>query len=200
MKAEVSMNTNVKKLAGTALLAALIIVFQTVASGIKIGTFTPTLSLIPIVIGALLYGPMAGCFLGFVFGLIVVIGVLSGAEAMSTMMLNLNPVMTIFLCFFKGMMAGFIPGIVYQQLKDKNELVATAVSAVLAPVMNTGIFCAGILTIFKSITESVGQSLGFASAGSFVLYGVVGMNFIFELAFNVVLIPAIIRIINIIRK
>ena len=194
------MNTNVKKLAGIALLTALIVVLQTVASGIKFGTFTPTLSLIPIIIGAILYGPMAGAFLGLVFGVIVVIGVLSGAEAMSTMMLNLNPVMTIFLCLFKGMMAGFVPGVIYQQLKDKNELVATGVAAIMAPIMNTGIFCIAILTIFKSIAESVGQSLGFESAGKFVLMGIVGTNFLFELALNAILIPVVTRVINIIRK
>ena len=57
-------NSSTKKLVSTALLAAVIVVLQTVASGIRIGPFTPTLSLIPIIIGALLYGPLAGAFLG----------------------------------------------------------------------------------------------------------------------------------------
>lgn len=189
-------NEKTKKLVGTALLAAVIVVLQTVASGIKIGQFTPTFSLIPIIIGAILYGPMAGAFLGLVFGVIVVIAVLSGAEAFSTMMLTANPVMTIFLCLFKGAMAGFVPGLVYQSLKDKNELVATAVASVLAPLMNTGIFSIGLLTVFKPIADEVGASLGFSGAAQFILVGIIGLNFLVELGINVVFVPVVTRIIK----
>lgn len=189
-------NEKTKKLVGTALLAAVIVVLQTVASGIKIGQFTPTFSLIPIIIGAILYGPMAGAFLGLVFGVIVVIAVLSGAEAFSTMMLTANPVMTIFLCLFKGAMAGFVPGLVYQSLKDKNELVATAVASVLAPLMNTGIFSIGLLTVFKPIADEVGGSLGFSGAAQFILVGIIGLNFLVELGINVVFVPVVTRIIK----
>lgn len=48
---------NVKKMAALALLAALVVVLQTVASGIKVGPIPITLTLVPIVIGAVLYGP-----------------------------------------------------------------------------------------------------------------------------------------------
>ncbi len=189
-------NEKTKKLVGTALLAAVIVVLQTVASGIRIGQFTPTFSLIPIIIGSLLYGPMYGCFLGLVFGVIVVIAVLSGAEAFSTMMLTANPIMTIFTCLFKGAMAGLVPGLVYKTLKDKNDLVATAVSSVLAPVMNTGIFSLMLLTFFKPIADSVGASLGFNNAIHFILIGIIGMNFVVELGINVVLVPVVMRIIK----
>lgn len=192
-------NEKTKKLVGTALLAAIIVVLQTVASGIKIGQFTPTFSLIPIIIGAILYGPLAGAFLGLVFGVIVVITVLSGAEAFSTMMLTANPVMTIFLCLFKGMMAGFIPGVVYNALKGRNELVATAVGSILAPIMNTGIFSIGLLTIFKPIAESVGASLGFSGAAQFILIGIIGTNFLFELGLNAILVPVVTRVIKSVR-
>ncbi|MBR0386076.1 MAG: ECF transporter S component [Erysipelotrichaceae bacterium] len=62
-------NTTTRKWVGTALLGAIIVVLQTFASGIKIASFTPTLSLIPIIIGALVYGPVSGAVLGCVFEL-----------------------------------------------------------------------------------------------------------------------------------
>ena len=191
-------NKNTKKLVTTALLTAVIVVLQTVASGIRIGPFTPTLSLIPIIIGALLYGPMVGGFLGAVFGVIVIIGVLTGSEPMSTMMMQTNPVMTVVLCLAKGIAAGVIPALVYKALKDKNDLVATALAAILAPVSNTGIFSIGLITVFMPIAEQFAAQLGFPNVAKFLFVGIIGTNFLFELAVNVVLVPVVKRILKVI--
>ena len=191
-------NKNTKKLVTTALLTAVIVVLQTVASGIRIGPFTPTLSLIPIIIGALLYGPMVGGFLGAVFGVIVIIGVLTGSEPMSTMMMQTNPVMTVVLCLAKGIAAGVIPALVYNVLKDKNDLVATALAAILAPVSNTGIFSIGLITVFMPIAEQFAAQLGFPNVAKFLFIGIIGTNFLFELAVNVVLVPVVKRILKVI--
>ena len=187
-----------KKWVGTALLGAIIVVLQTFASGIKIGSFTPTLSLIPIIIGAIVYGPLSGAVLGLVFGVVVVAAVFSGAEVMSTMMLNHNAFMTVSLCLLKGAMAGFVPGIIYKALKDRNDLVATVVAAISAPVMNTGIFSLALLTIFRPIAEQFAESLAFTGAGQFIVMGIIGTNFLFELAVNVVLVPVVKRIAKVI--
>ncbi len=191
-------NKNTKKLVTTALLTAVIVVLQTVASGIRIGPFTPTLSLIPIIIGALLYGPMVGGFLGAVFGVIVIIGVLTGSEPMSTMMMQTNPVMTVVLCLAKGIAAGVIPAVVYNVLKDKNDLVATALAAILAPVSNTGIFSIGLITVFMPIAEQFAAQLEFPNVAKFLFVGIIGTNFLFELAVNVVLVPVVKRVLKVI--
>ena len=191
-------NKNTKKLVTTALLTAVIVVLQTVASGIRIGPFTPTLSLIPIIIGALLYGPTVGGFLGAVFGVIVIIGVLTGSEPMSTMMMQTNPVMTVVLCLAKGIAAGVIPAVVYNVLKDKNDLVATALAAILAPVSNTGIFSIGLITVFMPIAEQFAAQLQFPNVAKFLFVGIIGTNFLFELAVNVVLVPVVKRVLKVI--
>ena len=191
-------NRNIKKLVTTALLTAVIVVLQTVASGIRIGPFTPTLSLIPIIIGALLYGPVVGGFLGAVFGVIVIIGVLSGTEPMSTMMMQTNPVMTVVLCLLKGIMAGVIPALVYKLLKDKNDLVATAVAAILAPISNTGIFCLGLIMVFLPVAEKFAGGYGFGNVAKFLFIGIIGGNFLFELALNAVLVPVVKRVLKVI--
>ena len=92
------MNTITNKtrhLVGLGILTALIIVLQTFASGFKIANFAPPLSLIPIIIGAILFGEIAGALLGLIFGIVVVMSVISGAEAFSTLMLNFNPAMSV---------------------------------------------------------------------------------------------------------
>ena len=46
-----------RRLTGLALMTAIIVVLQVVASFVKFGPFTITLALAPILIGAALYGP-----------------------------------------------------------------------------------------------------------------------------------------------
>lgn len=62
---------NVKRLTGMALFTALIIGLQLLGSFIKFGAFSISLVLIPIVVGTALYGWIAGAWLGFVFGMVV---------------------------------------------------------------------------------------------------------------------------------
>ena len=201
MKTEVFFmrNSNTKKLVVTALLTAVIVVLQTVASGIRIGPFTPTLSLIPIIVGALLYGPLVGGFLGAVFGVIVVIGVLSGTEPMSTMMFQLNPVMTVGLCLLKGIMAGVVPALTYRRLKNKNELLATVISSVLAPIMNTGIFSICLVTVFLPVASKFAAEYGFETVGKFLFMAIIGGNFLFELGLNAVMAPVVQRVLKAIK-
>ena len=54
------LSTKTAQLVGMGILTALVIVLQTFASGFKIGTFSPPLSLIPIIMGAVLFGALAG--------------------------------------------------------------------------------------------------------------------------------------------
>jgi len=191
-----SKTSKVQRLVGTAVLAAIIIVLQVFASGIRIGPFTPTLSLIPIIIGAIIYGPAAGALLGGVFGFIVVIAVISGSEPFSLLMFNQNPVVTVLTCLIKGAAAGFFAGLIYKALKKKKYLDVIS-AAVIAPVTNTGIFCIAMLTVFKNlwIDGAEGQS-----PVAFLLATFVGVNFLFELLFDIVLIPVIMRIISAIGK
>ena len=59
------------KLVGTALLTAIVVVLQLVGGAIKIGTFSISLVLMPIVVGAALFGIWSGAWLGLVFGVMV---------------------------------------------------------------------------------------------------------------------------------
>ena len=61
----------VPRLAGLGILTAVPIVLQMLGSFIKFGPFSISLTLVPIVVGAALFGPLAGAWLGFVFSMVV---------------------------------------------------------------------------------------------------------------------------------
>ena len=180
-----------KKLTVLALLTAIVIRIG--------GMFAICPVLIPIVIGAALYGPMAGAWLGFAFSLTVII---SGDAAA---FLAVNVLGTILTVFAKGTCAGLGAGFIYKLITKKadgevsggRETAAAIAAAVASPIINTGIFLLGCLMFFMETIAEWGAALGFASAGSYMILGLAGGNFLFELARNLVLCPVIVRLIKI---
>ena len=183
-----------RKLTGIAIFTAIVIVLQLLGSFIRFGPFSISLVLIPIVVGAAMYGTAAGAWLGFIFGLVVL---LSGDAAA---FLGVNALGTIITVIAKGTLAGLCAGLVFRALVKTNTYVAVIVSAVVCPVVNTGIFLIGCLLFFMETINGWAAAAGFASAGTYMIVGLVGLNFVFELLVNVVLSPVIVRIIAIGKK
>ena len=69
-------------------------------------------------------------------------------------------------------------------------------AAVICPLCNTAILSIALVTIFKDLVLSWALAANYSSALEYVILGMVGLNFIVELAINVVFIPAIIKIIK----
>ena len=167
---------------------------QLLGSFIRFGPFSISLVLIPIVVGAAMYGTAAGAWLGFIFGLVVL---LSGDAAA---FLGVNALGTIITVIAKGTLAGLCAGLVFRALVKTNTYVAVIVSAVVCPVVNTGVFLLGCLLFFMETINGWAAAAGFASAGTYMIVGLVGLNFVFELLVNVILSPVIVRIISIGKK
>lgn len=179
-----------RKLTGIAIFTAIVIVLQLLGSFIRFGPFSISLVLIPIVVGAAMYGTAAGAWLGFIFGLVVL---LSGDAAA---FLGVNALGTIITVIAKGTLAGLCAGLVFRALVKTNTYVAVIVSAVVCPVVNTGVFLLGCLLFFMETINGWAAAAGFASAGTYMIVGLVGLNFVFELLVNVILSPVIVRIIS----
>jgi uncharacterized membrane protein len=188
------MKKNTKQLVMMGILTAIVIVLQFFGSAIRFGPFSISLVLIPIVVGAALYGVAAGAWLGLVFGAIVL---LSGDAAP---FMAVSVIGTITTVLVKGVLCGLFAGLVYKLLEKKNQTAATICSAITAPVVNTGIFLLGCLVFFLPTVRAWGEAQGFESVGKFMVIGFVGFNFLFELLVNVVLSPVIVRLINLGKK
>lgn len=179
-----------------ALLAALVIVLQTVASNIKVGPIPITLTLVPIVIGAVLYGPGAGALLGATFGLVTAVAGLTGYDAGTQALIQASPVWTILTCFVKATAAGWVAGLVYRALRKKQTL-GCFLAAMSAPVVNTGIFLLAMTTVLRSSLEAWA---GGTDMVYYVFVVLTGVNFLVEFGVNAVLSAAIVRIVKAVAK
>ncbi len=199
-KDPINNTANIQKIVGTGVLMALVIVLQVFAGSIKVGPVSFTLSLVPIVLGALLYGPAIGALLGGVFGIVVTIMTVTGADLGGYAMFEKLPVLTIVLCMVKGIAAGFVAGLICRAFeKYGHPIPGIFLASVACPVVNTGLFCIFLLAFYRDVaTAWMGDS--YSNLLVYVLLGIVGINFLVELGVNVILAPAIERVIYAIKK
>ena len=192
------MKTNknsVLRITGIGLMTAIVIVLQMLGSFIRFGPFSISLVLIPIVIGTALFGVRSGTWLGFVFGLAVL---LSGDAAA---FLTINVPGTIITVLLKGMAAGLVSGLVYKALESKNTLIASIVAAVVCPIANTGVFLLGCLVFFMDTIKEWAAGAGMGdNVALYMIVGLVGLNFVAEFVINVALSPTIVQIVKIGKK
>lgn len=189
------MNQKVKNMVGIGLFTAIVVVLQLLGGGIKVGSlFSITLVLVPIVVGAAVYHAQAGAWLGFAFGVTVL---LTGDAAA---FLAVDPLATVAVVLVKGTMCGLAAGVVYTLLKKRNPVAAVIAAAVTCPVINTGIFLLGCQLFFLETINEWAALYGYANAGSYMIFGLAGINFLVELGVNIVLAPVITRLIKIAQR
>ena len=184
------------------LLSGLIILLQTIFIIPLPGTLTLSLVLVPIVVGAVLFGAGAGAFLGGVFGVLVAGMAVQGQLGLLTnMMVAYSPLLTIAICVLKGVAAGWVAGLIAGCFK-KDNFFGVLLAAMAAPLVNTGIFVVGMLTIFRGVMMEFADGIGMGgtSAVYFAVVILVGVNFIVEFAANLILSPAIASIVKAVKK
>lgn len=182
------MNNKTQTLVGIGLLTAIVVILQALAVGIRFGVFNITLVLIPIIVGTALYGYWAGAWLGFVFGVVVLM-------TDAGVFLAINAPGTFATCILKGALAGLLAGLVYKMVATSNKLLAVILAGITAPVVNTGIFLIGCRLFFFDTIKEWAAGAGFESAGLYMITAFVGVNFVVELAINLVLSTVIVRLI-----
>ena len=191
-----TLSSKTERLAGLGILTAIIIVLQIISTFVKFGPFSITLSLIPIIVGAAIYGVGAGAYLGAVFSAIVVIMCITGGDVGGAMVWNANPIMCLVVCMLKGTLAGFEAGVHYKALEKNNKIIASVVAALVSPIANTGIFIIGLVLFFK---DTLALWAGGSDLLYYIVFGLTGVNFLVELGVNIVLSPVIVRIIQAVK-
>ena len=193
-----------KSIAYFGILTALEIVLLLWGSAGPVGAGGASLnfSLVPIVLGAILMGPVAGALLGLISGIAIFIMVILGAQGpVFSYLFAAQPVMIALICLVKTTAAGLVSGILYRLVAKKNQKAAVFAAAVAAPIVNTGLFVLGMLCISGAVEASAAE-FGFAqtSAISVILLVFVTYNFFIEFAINLVLAPALCTVIRVVEK
>ena len=178
-----------KKIVGTGLLTALLIALQALSMVIPTGV-NLNLSLIPITIGAILYGPLVGAFLGLVSG-----GVVLLSPNTVTFFMAISPVGTVIACLVKTTVAGLMAGFIYKWLNKVNDNFAVILASVSVPLLNTLIFAVCTNIFFMGGLADLGVT-NFIQIFTILI----GFNFIFEIITNTIISPIIYRVLKVVKK
>ncbi|MBP3939776.1 MAG: ECF transporter S component [Clostridia bacterium] len=183
----------IKNLAIGGILTALVVVLQMMGTFVKFGPFAISLVLIPIVLGAALCDYKISTWLGFVFGVVVLFTDAAAFLAVSVP----GTVITVLL---KGALCGLAAGLTYKALEKVNRYVAVIAAAMVCPIVNTGVFLLGCVVFFFDAIRAMGADAGFDNVAKFLIFGMVGINFVVELTVNLILSPVVVRLLDFSKK
>ena len=195
MKTQQKKGMSTEKLVTSALMTALVILFQLLATYTAFfGPFSTAIGLIPIAIGAILCGPAIGAWLGLIFAAIVF------ATGGANLFLAFDVPGTIITVLSKGILCGLIAGFVYKAVFKLNATIAAVAAAIICPIVNTSVFLLGCVIFFMDDAVGIAEMLGSAETGVALFIALALGNFLFELGWNMVLSPVVVKLLNIRKK
>lgn len=182
-------NLQINKITGIAILGALVVVLQLFSNYVQFGSVSITLSLIPIVVGAVMYGPLTGFALGALSGILVFV-------APSTMALfwDYGVITTFLVCVLKMALAGLVSGILYKLIYKINNSFAAVTASVIVPIVNTGLFAIAAYLFYYDLLAGFAEG---QNVVAFLFLSFIGINFIIEFFVNAILSTVVIRLTNI---
>ena len=189
-----------KNVAYFAVLLALVVVLQLFASAIPMFGVTINLSLIPIVLAGIFFGMWGGGFMGLVSGLITfIVMAVMGREPSTAFLFQTNPAVLTLVCIGKTTVAGFVSGLIYRLIAKKNALAAAYVASALVAILITGIYMLGMVLMKDDVASFLGTEAT-AQVVFVTVFGLIWLNFVLEIAVNVLFAPAIHRVVLVVEK
>ncbi len=125
-------------------------------SSIPVGPLVMTFTMIPIAVGAMLLGPLAGTILGAFYGLLSLYDAITGKSMMTAAFFAVSPFMTVLLCIGTRALVGYLTGLLFRvfQKLDRHRIWSYFAGGLLAPMLNTILFM-GFIVLFFYQTEYV---------------------------------------------
>lgn len=180
---------NTKMIATVGVLLAIELVLQLIGNYVMIpgGFANLNFSLIIIALGAILYGPVVGGFLGLVSGVLTLF-----SPSTISFFFSVSPIGTILACILKTTLAGVVAGFVMKPFRNKNEIAGTILASILVPFINTGVFIIFCLLFFMDILKGINPT----NIASALFISLIGFNFIFEVLTTAIISPSLYKVIN----
>ena len=177
-----------RTIAGLGVLTAMVVVLQLLSNYVQFGPVSITLALFPIAVGAMLFGPLGGLFLGLIDGALI----LSAPSTISGF-LAIEPLGTVITCLLKTGIAGLVAGLIFNLLKKKNIYLAIILASILVPILNTGLFALAAITFFRKTLLDGASQMGVGAV--YMLFIVwIGWNFLLEFGLNAALAPTFLKL------
>lgn len=165
-----------------AMLSAILLMMSFTPLGyLNIGPLAISLNMIPVAIGAVALGPGGGAFLGAVFGItscLQCVGI-GGTSAMGMILFEISPFLTILQRFATRVLAGWLSGVVYRELRKLHFRYASSVAGFSAALFNTVLFMAALVLLFGQ-TQYLQELIAGRNVLVFII-SFVGINAVVEL-------------------
>lgn len=195
-------NNSTLSLVQLALFTAIILLMAFTPLGyIKTPGLEITLLVVPVSVGAILFGPVSGAILGGIFG------ITSFAQCFTApfglMLLNINPVGTFIVTVVARVLMGWLTGLAFQALRKWNVTrgISYGVTCLLGPLLNTLLFMSALILFFYNTDyiQEIAKGLGTNNVFAFVI-AFVGVNGLIEATVCFVLGTAIAKGVDVFTK
>jgi uncharacterized membrane protein len=114
--------TNVRWLTQLALLAAILLVMNYTPLGyLQLGPLSASLLTVPVAIGAMTMGPLAGAILGGIFGATSFIQMVEGKSAMGAALFSVNPFGAFVVSFVARVLEGLCAALIFNALRGRQD-------------------------------------------------------------------------------
>ena len=176
-------NNKIRVMAQNGLIIAIMLIMAVTPLGyIKTPLLEITLMPVPIVVGAILLGPVSGLLFGAVFGITSFLQCIGfpTLSAFGAVLFDINGLFTFFMCMIPRMMVGLFAGLIFEFLNkiDKTKLISYVVTCISGALMNT-VFFLFFLIMFFGTSSFIAGLQGSASLMVF-LVSLVGINGLIE--------------------
>ncbi len=160
-------------------IAIILLMAFTPIGYIKMPFVEITLITIPVIVGAVTMGPVAGLVLGTVFGL-TSFAQCFGMSKFGTTLFSINPFFTFIICVVARALMGYLCGVIYKAFEKRGNtsVWAFGVSSVAGALLNT-LFFVGFLLILFGNSDYIMAMRGGANVLAF-LAAFVGINGLVE--------------------
>lgn len=175
-------NSKTKTIALLGILTGIIILMAFTPVGyLRLAAVSISFLMIPVAVGSIAKGPLAGAALGTVFGITSFVQCF-GMDAFGTYLASKNVFFTFIMCIVCRALAGLCAGFIYKLITKltKNVVVRSSLTGLSAALFNTIFFVSALILLFGKtvVSEATGLS---AELTFFALFGaIVGINAVLE--------------------
>jgi uncharacterized membrane protein len=161
-----------KRMVQLALMISIIFVMAFSPLGyLRTPGLTITFLTVPVAVGAVLMGPLAGAVCGLAFGITSLITAMTGGSPFSSMLLSINPLALAFTCMVPRVLEGWLCGLIFAALRPRFKNASYFIACLACPLLNTVLFMSSLILFFYNTdyVQGLAASLGASNPLIFVI-------------------------------